>query len=104
MKASDDMKGLTGIIFDLLSNYPKYRDNDKMLACRVWSIQMEEKTFFSKEITAYKFFDLYSNGDFLSSQDNISRIARMIKTDNPHLEGTKAGRLPECEKVKEVVK
>jgi hypothetical protein len=67
---------------NLLKKYKTLRNNNKALCVRVWEQQFEER----KDITS-NFFAMYELGKYVSA-DNITRIARLIKQNNPELRGT----------------
>jgi hypothetical protein len=103
MSASKEIETLEVIIENLLRDYPKYRESDRKLICRVWAMQLSPDRNV-RTLTTYDFFDIYSNSDTLSPSDSITRVARMVKTKYPELEGKKDLRLEEVHNVKEVVK
>jgi hypothetical protein len=66
----------------LLKKYKFLRNNNKALCVKVWEQQFDER----KDITS-NFFAMYELGKYVSA-DNITRIARLIKQNNPELRGT----------------
>jgi hypothetical protein len=66
----------------LLKKYKFLRNNNKALCVKVWEQQFDER----KDITS-NFFAMYESGKYVSA-DNITRIARLIKQNNPELRGT----------------
>ena len=67
---------------NLLKKYKFLRNNNKALCVKVWEQQFDER----KDITS-NFFAMYELGKYVSA-DNITRIARLIKQNNPELRGT----------------
>jgi hypothetical protein len=67
---------------NLLKKYKFLRNNNKALCVKVWEQQFDER----KDITS-NFFAMYESGKYVSA-DNITRIARLIKQNNPELRGT----------------
>lgn len=104
MSASHEIAALKTTIFELLVAYPKYRDSDKKLCSRIWCIELQRDGKDIKTLTAYQFFDIYSNGEILSTADSVTRVARLVKKEHPEVEGTKENRLTESENVKEEIK
>lgn len=104
MSASIEIKDLKTTIFELLRDYPKYRDSDKKLCSRIWAIELQESGIDIRTLTTYDFFDIYSNQQILSTADSVTRVSRLVKKEHPEYEGTKENRLPECENVKEEIK
>jgi hypothetical protein len=66
----------------LLKKYKFLRNNNKALCVKVWEQQFDER----KDITS-NFFAMYELGKYVSA-DNITRIARLVKQNNPELRGT----------------
>ena len=66
----------------LLKKYKFLRNNNKALCVKVWEQQFDER----KDITS-NFFAMYESGKYVSA-DNITRIARLVKQNNPELRGT----------------
>ena len=104
MSASIEIAALKTTIFELLTKYEKYRDSDRMLVSRIWATELQRDGKDIKTLSAYQFFDIYSNGEILSTADSVTRVARLVKKEHSHLEGTKEQRLPESENVKEEIK
>lgn len=104
MSASQEIITIEATIKELLEQFPKYRDSDKKLQCRVWQMQLEPTGRSLKLLTTYDFFDIYSNEQILTPSDSITRAARKIKQKFPHLEGEKQKRIEECPKVQKAVR
>ena len=104
MSASSEIHALKTTIFELLTRHEKYRDSDRKLVSRIWATELQRDGKDIKTLTAYQFFDIYSNGEILSTADSVTRVARLVKRDNPTLEGTKENRLTESQNVKEEIK
>jgi hypothetical protein len=66
----------------LLRKYSTLRNDNKTLCVRVWEQQFDER----KDITS-NFFAMYESGKYISA-DNITRMARLVKENNPELRGT----------------
>lgn len=103
MSASKEISTLRDTVKQLLEEYPKYRDSDKKLCCRIWQMELAPRRNV-KTLTTFDFFDIYCNQSILSSGESITRATRMIKEEFPELEGKKAKRLEEVPKVQEVVR
>lgn len=89
MKTSKEIESLQEIIFHLLHQNPRYRDNDKMLCAKIWSMQMGGIDKLQQQ-SAYDFLVEYAKPDsFLCSQESIGRCRRKIQEENVHLRGEK---------------
>ncbi len=75
------------LVRELLEQDPKYRDCDKTLSARIWSIQLGGMVRL-ENMTAYEFLCEYvSVKSCLYSQESIGRARRKLQEDNPHLRG-----------------
>lgn len=76
------MKTLEQRVILILTKNKKARDNSRILIAKIWQQDVMNKgvdyVFTSDELT---------NG-LLTHPDNITRIARKVKAENPHLRGT----------------
>ena len=89
MSASKEIKQIQATVLDLLTKEPKYRDSNKMLSARIWSIQIGGYDTL-KKTTAYDFLAEYVKGKSkLYSQESIGRASRKIQENNPELRGKK---------------
>lgn len=80
---------LNDIVYRLLEQTSMYRDNDKKLCSRIWSIQMGGVDRL-KQMSAYEFLCEYSKDTTeLYSQESIGRARRKIQEENPHLRGSR---------------
>lgn len=103
MSASHEIQTIKALVKQLLTDHVKYRNNDKMLCCRVWKMQLEPHRNI-KTLATYDFFDILCNQNLLSSADSITRAARNIKVEFPELEGDKQTRLEEVPLVQNIVR
>jgi hypothetical protein len=88
MENKNKIKELKIIVHELLLKDKRYRDNDRMLCCRIWANQIGEEKI--KSITAYDFLCYYSREDsFLYSTESICRIRRILQEKHPELRGEK---------------
>ena len=75
------------LVRELLEQDPKYRDCDKTLSAKVWSIQMGGYNIL-ENMTAFAFLCEYVRRDSnLYSQESIGRARRKIQEEHPHLRG-----------------
>ena len=93
MSVSNEIKDLQiqGIVKDLLTSFPMYRDSDKKLCARIWSMQMGG-TDTLKKLSAYDFLVEYtkpSNKSVLFSQESVGRARRKLQELHPELRGVK---------------
>lgn len=89
MSIANELEQLNDIVFKLLNENAKYRDSDKMLCAKIWSMQLGGIERI-KQISAYQFFcDYSSNESVLYSQESIGRCRRKLQEENPQLRGKK---------------
>jgi len=102
MSIAKEMKKIQDTVLDLLKSDLKYRDSDRILCCKIWSMELGgvEAT---KEIKAYEFLCEYSQPKSkLTNVVSIVRVRRKIQKENKDLRGTKyKGKEKEAEEVKE---
>lgn len=87
MGVSKEIKQIQGLVKELLENDPKYRDCDKTLSAKIWSIQLGgmEKLH---GMTAYDFLCEYvKTKGKLYSQESIGRARRKLQEQNINLRG-----------------
>lgn len=102
MSIAKEMESIQDTVLELLESDVKYRDSDRILCCKIWSMELGgvEKT---KEMTAYDFLCEYSYPNSkLTNVVSIVRVRRKIQKENVALRGTKyKGKAIEAEGVKE---
>ena len=69
-------------ITQMLTNNSSLRNDNRKLCVAIWNKEAKEK-----QLEPSFFFENYKRGD-LSSADNITRIARLVKQHNVELRGT----------------
>lgn len=69
-------------ITQMLKSNSSLRTNNRKLCLAIWKKEAKEK-----KLEPSFFFENYGRGD-LTSADNITRIARLVKEHNPELRGT----------------
>lgn len=101
MRVSNEIKKVGDIVEKLLKEDKKYRDSDKKLSAKIWSIQCGG-TDKLKEMSAYEFLCEYvKENTELVSQESIGRARRKIQEENTELRGEKyANRQSEQNEVK----
>lgn len=89
MRISEQIKNLKEIVTALLKSDERYRDSDKKLSAKIWSIQYGGIDKL-KNISAYEFLSEYAREDSeLLSQESIGRARRKLQEENPELRGNK---------------
>jgi len=89
MSVAKEIKIIREQVKTLLTNDPKYRDSDKILSAKIWSIQIGGMNKL-KETTAYDFLIEYiQKKGKLFSQESIGRARRKIQEEFPELRGKK---------------
>jgi hypothetical protein len=89
MAASKEIEQVRLLVLDLLTKDPKYRDSDKLLSAKVWTIQMGGYQAL-KTTTSYEFLVEYTKKKSkLFSQDSIGRARRKLQEEIPELQGLK---------------
>ena len=73
------LKTLEQRVTAILTKNKKARDNSRILISKIWESDLGEWNILS--------FDDLLDGT-LTHPDNITRIARKVKAENPHLRGT----------------
>jgi hypothetical protein len=89
MSTTKQMERVKEVVLDLLKQDAKYRDSDRKLCCKVWSIEMGGN-IERGEMTAYQFLCEYSksNSDSkLSNVASIERVRRKLQEEFPELRG-----------------
>jgi len=66
----------------MLTNNSSLRNDNRKLCVAIWNKEAKEK-----QLEPSFFFENYKRGS-LTSADNITRIARLVKEHNPELRGT----------------
>lgn len=75
------------LVRELLEQDPRYRDCDKTLSARIWSIQLGGVERL-ESMTAYEFLCEYvKRKSNLYSQESIGRARRKLQEEHPHLRG-----------------
>jgi hypothetical protein len=89
MAVSKEITQVRSMVTDLLKTNPKYRDSDKMLCSKIWSIQLGGMDSL-KKISAYDFLTMYvqAKGKLFSGA-SIERVRRKIQEETPSLRGEK---------------
>lgn len=89
------------LIQDILISYPSTRDNDEKLAANVLHFFLLKRNVDSKNISANKLLEMYSQGQ-LPTIDYITRIRRKLQELNPDIRGNNYNiRQSKSKKVKE---
>lgn len=89
MRISEQIKNLKEVVTTLLTNDKRYRDSDKKLSAKIWSIQFGGHERL-KNMSAYEFLCEYAKDDTeLLSQESIGRARRKLQEENPELRGSK---------------
>jgi hypothetical protein len=70
------------VVHDLLVEFPECRDNDNLLACKVWGVQYSEL----KELKFNTFAYFFIRGRF-ADYESIRRSRQLIQSNNPSLRG-----------------
>ena len=70
----------------LLIKYPSLRDCDKLLAAKMWEIELRKQNLNLKTTTISIFLSLYQDGK-LSNAELISRSRRKLQQTIPELRG-----------------
>ena len=87
MAISKEIKQIQGLVKQLLESDQRYRDCDKVLSAKIWSIQMGGMEMLHK-MTAYDFLCEYvKRKGKLFSQESIGRARRKLQEQNPELRG-----------------
>lgn len=87
MGISKEIKKIQSLVQELLESDPKYRDCDKVLSAKIWSIQMGGFEAL-KSTNAFDFLCEYvKKKGKLYSQESIGRARRKIQENHPELRG-----------------
>ena len=87
MSLAKEMKSIQGVVLELLKLDVKYRDSDRILCCKIWSLEMGGLQAL-KETTAYDFLCEYSIiKSKLTNFESISRVRRKLQNQNVELRG-----------------
>jgi hypothetical protein len=70
----------------LLTRYPSLRDCDKLLANKMWDVEIRKMNLNPKTITVDMFFSLYEKGS-LSNAEFIARARRKLQKQKEELRG-----------------
>ena len=74
-----------GIVKSLLHNYPKLRDNDKLLVATIWKSELLQFGSLNA-VTAEDFLKLFINNK-LTNEQSIRRTRRKLQQEFPDLRG-----------------
>ncbi len=74
------------VVYDLLTHYPKMRDDDRRLIVNVWAKDMQQMGLDPNKFK--EFFDLFK-GDKLTHYDSITRCRRKLQEKHKELRGEK---------------
>lgn len=87
MAISKEVKKIQSLVKELLEQDQRYRDCDKTLSAKIWSIQFGGMENLAK-VSAYDFLVEYvKRKGKLYSQESIGRARRKIQEENIHLRG-----------------
>lgn len=75
-------------VLELLQTKPHLRDDDYKLISNVWHKALSLNKIEAKEITAFRFFELFSEGS-LPHPESIRRIRAKLQEEFPELRGEK---------------
>jgi len=88
-------------VIALLKSHPHLRDDDNKLVANIWHKHLKDAGMLSKDITAEKFLELFSENKIPNAQ-SIRRIRRKLQEEFKELRGEKwRERHNEQEKVKD---
>lgn len=106
MGVAKEIENIESIVRSLLESHPKYRESDRVLCAKIWSMQLGgiEKT---KEITAFELLSNYASGgnkSILTNAVSIVRARRELQKKNKHLRGANyRGNEEEADEVKKTL-
>jgi len=87
MKIEIEIDVLQDVVKKYLAADEKYRDSDKMLCARIWTLQSGGVDKM-KQLTAYEFLCEYVKPDSIYySQESIGRARRKLQEENENLRG-----------------
>jgi hypothetical protein len=89
MRVSKEILKIETVVKQLLESNPKYRDSDRVLCAKIWSMEIGgiERT---KEITAFELLSNYASGgnkSILTNAVSIVRARRKVQKENITLRG-----------------
>jgi hypothetical protein len=89
MRVSKEIPKIETVVKQLLESNPKYRDSDRVLCAKIWSMEIGgiERT---KEITAFELLSNYASGgnkSILTNAVSIVRARREVQRKNVALRG-----------------
>jgi len=89
MGIAKEIENIESIVKKLLESNPKYRESDRVLCAKIWSIEIGglERT---KEITAFDLLSDYASGgskSLLTNAVSIVRARRKLQKENKSLRG-----------------
>lgn len=101
MKIIQEIESIQGLVKKLLEEDSRFRDNDRILCLKIWSIQLGGFDVMKKS-TAYQFMTEYAAPDTqLIKLESIGRARRRVQQKYPHLRGLSYGaRQNQSEEVK----
>ena len=73
------------VVRDILTNYPKARDNDSLLLAHVWVYQAGGREY-AKQINMWEFIEDFIGKRF-AEVSGITRCRRKLQEHNPELRG-----------------
>lgn len=88
----------------ILSLVDYSRDDDNILIHYIWNEDLINKGLDAKYITAYRFFEMFSDGE-LTSPESIRRVRQKLQEQNEDLRGYKyKKRMDNQERIKQQLK
>lgn len=86
MPTTKKIYNLTEKVEILLTKYPTFRDDDKLLVTKLWEIELKRINLNPKEVPVSMFLSLYQEGK-LSNAELIARARRKVQELFPELRG-----------------
>jgi len=90
------LKTTKEVVKYLLGKYEHYRDEDNRMVAHVWNSELFALGKDAKELSAYDFLIIYSEGKLTAASD-IERARRKAQEQYPELRGKKWGERHEQE-------
>lgn len=70
----------------LLTKFPEFRDDDKLLVSKIWERELIKIGLNPKETSIHTFLSLYQKGN-LSNAELVARARRKVQENNVELRG-----------------
>jgi hypothetical protein len=90
MSITNQMEQVGDLVHKLLLEDEKYRDSDRKLCCKIWSIELCGSIEGTRRLSAFDFFCEYSKPNAqskLTSTASIERVRRKLQEEFPELRG-----------------